>query len=70
MKRVSLRNRYSSKGYSDVYEKEYWRKDGVIVPVELRVFLVKDEEGKNQGMWALVRDISERKQADTILKAS
>lgn len=59
-----------SKGYSDVYEKEYWRKDGVIVPVELRVFLVKDEEGKNQGMWALVRDISERKQADTILKAS
>ena len=59
-----------SKGYSDVYEKEYWRKDGVIVPVELRVFLVKDEEGRNQGMWALVRDISERKQADTILKAS
>ena len=33
-----------SKDYSDVYEKEYWRKDGVIVPVELRVFLVKDEE--------------------------
>jgi len=59
-----------SKDYSDVYEKEYWRKDGVIVPVELRVFLVKDEEGKSQGMWALVRDISERKQADTILKAS
>ncbi len=58
------------KGYSDVYEKEYWRKDGVIVPVELRVFLVKDENGENQGMWALVRDISERKQADTILKAS
>ncbi len=52
------------RGYSDVYEKEYRKKDGTIFPVELRTFLLKDEQGNNSGMWAIVRDITERKRAE------
>lgn len=48
-------------GHSDVYEKEYVRKDGTVFPVELRTFLLKDDSGNNTGMWAIVRDITERK---------
>ena len=51
-------------GYSQIYEKEYRKKDGTITPVELRTVLVKDETGANRGMWAIVRDITERKRAE------
>ncbi len=49
------------RGYSDVYEKEYRRKDGVIFPVELRTILLRDNVGIPIGMWAFVRDITKRK---------
>jgi PAS domain S-box-containing protein len=49
-----------TRGYSDVYEKEYCKKNGTIFPVELRAFLIKDDAGGNVGMWAIVRDITER----------
>ncbi|MBI5021971.1 MAG: PAS domain S-box protein [Ignavibacteriales bacterium] len=49
------------RGYSGVYEKEYRRKDNTILPVELRTFLMRDEVGNPSSMWAIVRDISERK---------
>lgn len=52
------------RGFSDVYEKEYQRKDGAIIPVELRVYLIRDEQGQPFGMWAIVRDITERKRAE------
>ena len=48
-------------GFSPVYEKEYRCKDGSIVPVELRTFLLRDETGQPSAMWAIVRDISLRK---------
>lgn len=57
-------------GYSEVYEKEYIRKDGLIIPVELRAFLVRDEVGKPTSLWAIVRDITERKQAQIALQES
>ncbi|MFH0729850.1 MAG: response regulator [Pseudomonadota bacterium] len=53
-----------AKGFSDVYEKEYKRKDGTIFPVELRTFLLRSDSGEAEGMWGIVRDISERKRAD------
>ncbi|KKG87088.1 hypothetical protein DU57_14675 [Methanosarcina mazei] len=56
------------RGYSDVYEKEYRRKDGGIIPVELRTILLKDESGRPNGMWAIIRGISERKKAEEALK--
>jgi PAS domain S-box-containing protein len=51
-------------GYSDVFEIEYCRKDGSVFPVEVRLFLFKNSEGKNEGMWAIVRDITERKKME------
>lgn len=50
------------RGYSDVYEKEYRRKDGSVFPAELRSFLLRDERGHPCAIWALVRDITARKQ--------
>ena len=54
-------------GFSHVYEKEYIRKDGTIFPVELRTFLIKDEKNENEGMWAIVRDITDRKKTESIM---
>jgi PAS domain S-box-containing protein len=56
------------RGHSDVYEKEYRRKDGTILPVELRTFLIRDASGQPAGMWAIVRDITERKAAEEALR--
>ncbi len=55
----------SEKGYSDVFEKEYIKKDGSVFPVELRVFLIKDDEGNPEGMIGIVRDITDRKNLET-----
>ena len=57
-------------GHSEVYEKEYRRKDGTIFPVELRTFLIRDEGGIPVGMWAVVRDITERKRTEEALRES
>ena len=53
------------RGYSDVYEKEYRAKDGTVFPIELRTFLLKNDTGGSLGMWAIVRDISGRKQIES-----
>ncbi|MEI8288857.1 MAG: PAS domain S-box protein [Verrucomicrobiota bacterium] len=65
-----IRRQVLLRGYSEVYEKEYRRKDGVIIPVELRTLLIRDEQGKPSMMWAIVRDITARKQAEASLKQS
>jgi PAS domain S-box-containing protein len=61
IERDLVENQILARGYSDIYEKEYRRKDGAIIPVELRTFLIRDSAGRPEGMWAIVRDISERK---------
>ncbi len=58
------------RGHSVVYEKEYRRKDGTVFPVELRAMLLPDAAGAPTRMWALVRDISARKQAEADLRES
>ena len=65
-----VRKQILPRGYSDIYEKEYRRKDGVVFPVELRTFLVTDEHGQPAAMWAIVRDITERRRAEEALRAS
>jgi len=59
-----------ARGYSDLYEKEYIRKDGSVFPVTLRTYLIRNEQGKPTGMWAFVRDISDRKKALEALRQS
>jgi len=49
-----------ARGHSEVFEKEFRRKDGSIIPVELRIVLARDPDGRPTGMWAIVRDISVR----------
>lgn len=56
------------RGYSDVYEKEYRKKDGTVFPIEIRTSLVRDETGQPQFMWAVIRDITQRKQAEKTLR--
>jgi PAS domain S-box-containing protein len=58
------------RGYSDIYEKEYLRKDGTILPVELRTVLLRDGAGNPSGMWAIIRDVSERKIIEQALRNS
>ncbi len=56
------------RGYSEVYEKEYRRKDGSVFPVELRTFLLR-EDGRPSAMWAIVRDVTERKQSEAATRS-
>lgn len=52
------------------FEKEYLRKDGSRVPVALTLSMVKGEDGKPAGLAAIIRDITERKQAEAAMRQS
>ncbi|MEJ2671150.1 MAG: PAS domain S-box protein [Deltaproteobacteria bacterium] len=58
------------RGYSDLYEKEYCRRDGSIIPVELRTYLIRDRKGRPEGMTVFVRDIATRRQVEIALRES
>jgi len=63
-----IREQVLTRGYSDIYEKEYVHKDGTVFPIELRAYLKKDRAGQSVGMWAIVRDITERKKSQMMLE--
>ena len=65
-----INNQIIPLGYSDVYEKEYFRKDGTIFSVDLRTSLTRDEDGNPESMWAIVRDITHRKKNEVALKSA
>ncbi len=53
---------------SKIYEKELIRKDGSIIPVSVRFWILQDEQSDPYRIWAIVRDITERKQIEYELK--
>jgi len=65
-----LESQILKRGYSDLYQKEYIRKDGTVVPVELRTHLEVDKQGQPVSMWAIIRNISIRQKAFAELKES
>ncbi len=58
------------RGYTDLYQKEYIRKDGRIIPVELAVYVLHDEAGQPSGFWGFIRDITERVEAEQAIRES
>ena len=63
-----LKEQIVPRGYSDLYEKEYIKKDCTVFPVELRTYLIRDRNGMLSGMWAFIRDITERKRAEEAIQ--
>ncbi len=59
-----------NQGYSNIYEKEYIRKDGSVFPVELRSYLIRDLDEKPVGMVGIARDITDRKKVENDLQKS
>ena len=55
-------------GYTDLYEKEYIRKDGSVIPIEVSAHLSTDNQGNPIGYWAFVRNISKRKKSEAVLR--
>lgn len=53
---------------SKIYEKELIRKDGSTIPVSVRFWILQDEQSDPYRIWAIVRDITERKQMEYELK--
>jgi PAS domain S-box-containing protein len=62
--------RVRSEGVSARYEKEYRRKDGSLVSVEILAELDRDEHGTPVGFTAFITDIGERKQMEDALRES
>ena len=55
-------------GNPQLYEKEYIRKDGTRVLIEVKVHLVRDEKGTPAYYYAFVTDITERKRIEEEMK--
>ncbi|MBC7357223.1 MAG: PAS domain S-box protein [Desulfacinum sp.] len=60
----TIREQVLERGFSDLFEKQLRRKDGTLLDVEVRLYLHRDEAGRPDSMWSVVRDISERKAAE------
>jgi len=63
-----IREQVLERDYSDLYEKEYRKKDGTIIPVELRTYLLRDDAGVPAGIYAFMRDITDRKKLELELQ--
>ena len=62
-----MKDQVLARGYSDVYEKEYRRKDGKCIPVEVRRVLLKDSGDSQSSIWTTIREIAERKNLESQL---
>jgi PAS domain S-box-containing protein len=65
-----IRERLLAGKHIPVFERLFRKKDGTLVPVEIRVELVRDLAGNPLHIQSVVRDIAERKQAEEALRQS
>ncbi|MCL2790086.1 MAG: response regulator [Desulfobulbus sp.] len=65
---IMLRDQVRAKGFSEAYEKEYQRKDGSLFPAEMEGFLLYNDAREQEGVWCVVRDISEQRNAQLMHK--
>ena len=65
-----IKKQVLARGFSDIYEKEFRRKDGTIIPVEMRTVLLRDAAGQPNCMWGIVRDLSQYKRVEAALRES
>ncbi len=56
--------------FTVIFEQEEYCKDGSLVWTEVQATFVYDEEGKPVGMMGITRDITERREAEKVLKQS
>ena len=54
------------KGFCEEFEKELISKGGKIIPVAVRLWLLKNIKDQPVGMWGMIRDISERKRSEQL----
>jgi len=66
--REVIENQLLKSGHSDLYEKQYLRKDGSVIPISLMSWTVTDDAGEVLGTWARVEDISEKKQYEVFIR--
>jgi PAS domain S-box-containing protein len=57
-----------TRGYSYEFEAECIRQDGAVFPASMRIWRIDDQAGSPVGIWALVRDITQRKKAQEELR--
>ncbi len=70
MERKIFNEQILTKGFTDLYEKEYIRKDGSVFPINIIVWLIKNQKDIPIGMWGIVRDITLKKEIESKLKES
>ena len=58
------------KGFIKSLEANWVRKDGSLCPVELNITVLQDRDGKRVGAVAAIRDFTERKQHEEVLRES
>jgi diguanylate cyclase (GGDEF)-like protein/PAS domain S-box-containing protein len=54
-------------GVIDEYEVELRKSDGTVFPVAIRKWLQTDQQGRAQGIWMLVREITDKKKNDDVV---
>ncbi|MDI7186984.1 PAS domain S-box protein [Leptospira santarosai] len=67
-KRKDFEENLLSSGYSQEFEKEYSCKDGGIVTISVKTYVIRNESKNPIAIWGIVRDISEQKQNEEVRK--
>ncbi|MGJ0510536.1 MAG: PAS domain-containing sensor histidine kinase [Methylocystis sp.] len=70
MEAAIVEDRILGGGDSGEYEKEYICKDGSVIPISIRAWPERGPCGELLGMRAFVRDITDRKRAEEVMKES